>query len=181
MVPAPPRGRAEEEDNFEAPAALHRCFDQGRRDVRRVEARDPDFVPSDSSSHSGSSSSSAGSSSASPSRGSRGAKQKVSQGSASSAPPSRGSRGTQQKVSHGSTQKGTLPCAVRHVGGQQCQSWAGQTEVHQRTPAAPIKEVGSIMRSFSWYFGVFIVLYLSRLLCWCSGLRGGLWVVVASL
>ena len=49
MVLAPLRLRVEDEDNREAPSPLHTRFEQGRRDLTMVEARDPDFIPADSS------------------------------------------------------------------------------------------------------------------------------------
>ena len=54
-VPSPPRRRVME-DNSEASAALQRGSDQGRRDLRRAEAQDQDFVPGESSSSDSSSS-----------------------------------------------------------------------------------------------------------------------------
>ena len=51
------RRRVEEEDNCEAPASLQSGHDQWSRDLRRAEARDPDFVPGDSLSDLASSSS----------------------------------------------------------------------------------------------------------------------------
>ena len=58
-VPSPHRRTVQDEDNSEAPSALHRGSAQGRRDLRLAEARHPDIAPGDSSSDSGSSSSSA--------------------------------------------------------------------------------------------------------------------------
>ena len=81
-IPAPPRTKVEEEDNSKAPAALQRDSDQGRRDLRRAEAQNLDFVHGESLSELGSS-------------------------SWSSAPESGVSRGTQQKGS-----QGTLDCQV---------------------------------------------------------------------